>query len=191
MVVVSGPSGCGKGSILKELAKKENIAISISATTRKIRDGEVDGKDYFYLTKAEFMEKIENDEILEYNEYCGFLYGTLKEQVRKLLNEKEVVILEIDVNGAAAVKNEFDVVKIFIVPPSLEVLKERLKFRGTETKDSFNARLNKAKDELKLAEKYDYVVINDSINLAADKINHVIEAEKLKFKRQAEKINWN
>ena len=190
LLVVSGPSGSGKGSILKKLCLIEDVAIAISATTRKIRDGEVNGREYFFLTREEFLTKIEKKEMLEYNEYCGNLYGTMKSQVKDLLSKKEIVVLEIDVNGAFAVKKEFDVVLIFVVPPSLKVLKNRLKLRKTETAESLKVRLKQATEEIKFAAEYDYVVVNNSIDLAVEQLRSVIVAEKLKASRQLKKINF-
>ena len=132
LIVVSGPSGVGKGSVLKELVSLKGIVISISATTRSPREFEKDGVDYYFISREKFKEYIEKNDMVEYNEYCGNLYGTIRSKLINLLKENEVVILEIDVNGASRIAKSFDCVRVFLFPPSFEELKERLVKRGTE-----------------------------------------------------------
>lgn len=183
LLVISGPSGVGKGTICKELADDETI-ISVSATTRSPRDGEENGVSYFFYSKDEFKEMIENDELMEWAEYCGNFYGTPKSFVESKLNEGKNVILEIEVQGAMKVKEKYpEGVYIFILPPSLEELKNRILGRGTESEDIIENRMSQVTRELSFASEYDYFVENDEVHNAVSKINSIIEAEKLKTKR--------
>ncbi len=182
LLVVSGPSGCGKGSILKKLESVKGLAFGISATTRKKRPGELDGVDYYFLDEQDFLRRVENGEMLEYNKYCNNYYGTLREDVLRLLRENDVVVLEIDVNGAKNICSRMDCVKVFILPPSFKVLKERLRQRGTETEFSLLNRLRRAiVEEIKMAYSYDYVVVNNELNKAVQDIKNIIYYEKLGF----------
>ena len=188
-MVVSGPSGVGKGSVLGKLAFLEGVAISISATTRKPREFEKNGVDYFFISKERFKEYIERNDMVEYNEYCGNLYGTIKSKLEKLLEENEIVLLEIDVNGASLVLNSFRCVRIFLLPPSFKELERRLLSRGTETKQTVERRLKEAAKEIKRAYEYDYLVVNDDVESAVGKIKNIAKAESLKVRRKKYEID--
>lgn len=182
VIVISGPSGVGKGTVVKELLKSpEKFALSISATTRKPRNGDINGVNYFFLTVDEFKEKIEKGLILEYAEYCGNYYGTPKEYVEQCINSGKDVILEIDVKGAMNIKKNMpNAVEIFIMPPSRKELESRLRGRNTETEDVIKSRLEKAIDEMKQSDKYDYIVVNNTVEQCVNNINNIITVEKMK-----------
>lgn len=178
LIVISGPSGAGKGSICKELAKMLRIDMSISATTRQPREGEVDGKNYFFITKEEFMDKIQKDGFLEYAEVYGNFYGTPKDYVMDKIEIGKDIVLEIDFQGALQVKEKYpEGIFIFILPPSLEELKNRIVLRGSETEKSIKERFSSALKEISYIDKYDYCVINDEVEKAANKVKVIIEAE--------------
>lgn len=178
MFVVSGPSGSGKGTILNEVCSlKNDVGLCVSATTRKPRVGEQNGVEYYFLERSVFKKYIETGEMLEYNKYCGNYYGTLKQEIISLLNSHEIVIVEVDVNGAKKIANVFDCVKIFILPPSLNILKQRLLGRCTETQVDLQKRLTQACVEVKSALNYDYVVLNDDLKQAVFKFNSILEAQ--------------
>ncbi|HHW66761.1 MAG: guanylate kinase [Epulopiscium sp.] len=189
VVIISGPSGSGKGTIVKEMIKDDKYALSISVTTRSPRVGEEDGVHYFFKSKQEFEEMIHKGELIEWAEFCENYYGTPKSYVEKMLREGKDVILEIEVQGALKVKESNpEAVLIFIVPPSLTELKNRLVGRGTEKEEIIEKRLKRALEELDMIEKYDYLVVNDSIKDAAEKIHTIVEAEHLKANRNLDLI---
>lgn len=186
LLVISGPSGVGKGTVLHDLMNtQENLVYSVSATTRKKRDGEIEGVSYFYKSHEEFEKMISEDKFLEYAYVHNNYYGTPKDFVEKKISEGKIVVLEIDVQGAVNVKNNADnAVFIFLAPPSLSELKNRIVGRGTETENDINLRMNNARKELQYIKYYDYLVINDHINSAINSVNEIINAEKHKVFRE-------
>ena len=177
-IVVSGPSGVGKGTICNKLIGELNAAYSVSTTTRAPREGEIDGINYFFITKEEFEKKIRNGEFLEYNFYNGNYYGTSKSIVNEKINQGINVFAEIDVNGAHNIKKIFpDALLLYIAPPSIKVLKERLIGRGTESIEKINERLEIAEKELKEIDFYDYVVVNDNLDEAIKRVREIILKE--------------
>lgn len=185
LIVISGPAGTGKGTVVGRLLEKNpNIKLSISKTTRKPRPGEREGVNYFFVSREQFEEEIKNERFLEYAEYNNNYYGTPKDFVFEALGKGFDVILEIETQGALKIKKAFsDAVLIFLLPPSIEELYRRLVKRGTESEDEIRARLEIAKNEIKLVQEYDYCVINDNVDDAAEKIQKIIEVEKLKSRR--------
>ncbi|KML29476.1 guanylate kinase [Priestia aryabhattai] len=180
LIVLSGPSGVGKGTVRKALFEQEDIKLqySISATTRKPREGEVDGVDYFFKPREEFERMIENKKLLEWAEYVGNYYGTPIDYVEQTLSEGKDVFLEIEVQGALQVKEAFpEGLFIFLAPPSLSELKSRIVNRGTETEDLINNRMRVAKEEIELMDAYDYVVENDKVENACARIRAIVTAE--------------
>lgn len=188
-IVLSGPSGSGKGTIVKELIKDESFKLSISATTRLPRQGEEDGLHYFFKTKEAFEKMIAENELLEHANFCGNYYGTPKSFIEECVKDGKDVILEIEVQGAAQIKEIYpDALFIFVIPPSLTELEKRLIGRNTETTQVIEQRLKRAKEELSLYKEYDYVVINDNIESAAENIQKIVQAEKLRSHRFKEDI---
>lgn len=186
LIVLSGPSGVGKGTVRKALFEKKShkLNYSVSMTTRKPRVGEVDGEDYFFVSREEFLKNIEEDKMLEWAEFVGNYYGTPKDNVERLLDEGKEVVLEIEVEGALQVRAKMpDAVFIFIVPPDKEALYTRLRSRGTEPKELIDQRIAKADREFLIAHKYDYIVVNDDVDKAAERIISIIKAEHSKTER--------
>lgn len=190
LIVLSGPSGSGKGTIIKSLlASRDDTVLSVSMTTRPPRPGEQEGIHYFFRTRAEFEGRIEENTLLEYAEYNGNYYGTPEEPIKQWLAEGKNVLLEIEVQGAEQVMNHrSDLVSIFITIPSLEELERRLRERGTETEDKIRGRMAVAHRELTRAFRYDYVVLNDEVELAVRRINTIIDAEKMRYSRMENTI---
>ena len=177
LIVFSGPSGVGKGSIREKL-KFSDYEFSVSSTTRLSRNGEVDGREYNFISKEEFETKIKNGEMLEYAEFCDNYYGTEVSVVEALLDQGKNVMLEIECQGAMQVLAKMnDVISIFILPPSIEELKKRLVGRGTENMETIEKRLAKARDEILLKDHYQYNVVNDQIEDVVDKIDSIFEKE--------------
>lgn len=190
LVVISGPSGVGKGTVRKALFNmpKHNLTYSVSMTTRKMRPGEVDGVDYYFVSKEEFEHKIEDGKLLEHAEFVGNYYGTPLDKVNEQLDMGHEVVLEIEVEGALQVKKKMpDCVMIFLVPPGKQALYDRLKGRGTESEEVIRQRIEKANREFQKAYMYDYIVVNDEVNNAADRIMAIIRAEHAKTERSIHK----
>ena len=186
LIVLSGPSGVGKGTVRKEIFDDPTTSYkySISMTTRQMREGEVNGVDYFFKTKEEFEALIQEDQFIEYAEYVGNYYGTPVQYVKDTMAEGHDVFLEIEVEGAKQVRKRFpDALFIFLAPPSLDHLKERLIGRGTETDEKIQSRVNEARKEVEMMNLYDYVVVNDEVHLAKERIQSIVEAEHLKRER--------
>ncbi len=186
LIVISGPSGVGKGTVRKALFEKRGhrLVYSISMTTRKPRQGEVDGVDYYFVSREEFQKRIDNNQFLEWAEFVGNYYGTPKDKVEEQIEMGKEVVLEIEVNGALQVLSKVkDAVSIFIVPPGKQALYDRLRRRGTEPEEVIQERMAKANREFQLAHKYDYIVVNDDVDNAADRIMAIIRAEHAKTER--------
>ena len=179
LIVVSGFSGSGKGTIMKELLKRyDNYALSISATTRAPREGETDGREYFFKTREEFEKMIAKEELIEYAEYVNNYYGTPRAYVEEQLTAGKDVILEIEIQGALKVKKKFpDTLLLFVTPPSAEELRKRLIGRGTETMEVIEQRMQRAIEESDGMESYDYYVINDDLDTCVDEVHRIIQAE--------------
>lgn len=178
LFVVSGPSGAGKGTICKKLIEKIDIDLSVSMTTRKPRPGEIDGKNYYFVTEEEFKETINKDGLLEYAKVYGNYYGTPRATVLKKLEEDRDVVLEIDIQGALKIRDSYPKgIFIFILPPSMAELRKRITGRGSESEDDINLRLGETLKEVSYIDKYDYCVINGEINEAVNRVAAIIKAE--------------
>ncbi len=183
LIIVSGPSGAGKGTVMGKLLETGKYALSISATTRKPREGEVDGKSYFFKTKEEFEKLIQSERLLEYACFCDNYYGTPLDYVQEQMDNGKNVILEIEVQGAMKVKKMLpDTVMIFMLPPSFDELRNRLINRGTETIEVIEKRMARAKEEVDLIENYDYVVVNKEVDDTALTIDKIVESEQNRVK---------
>ena len=189
LVIISGPSGSGKGTVVKGLCKNEAFALSISVTTRKPRQGELNGRDYFFTTEADFIKMRENGALLEHALYVSNFYGTPRGYVEEQIQNGKIVVLEIDVQGALQVRDKVkDAVLVFLMPPSMSELAARLRARGSEDNVTIEARLKKAYEELPLVDKYNYLVINDDVKQAISEINAIVVAEQLRPARLASYI---
>ena len=185
LVIISGPSGSGKGTIVKKL----DYALSISVTTRKKREGEQHGVDYFFCTEEEFVDMRENNELLEHAVYVSNYYGTPRRYVEDMIDKGEVVMLEIEVNGALQVKEKFpEAVLIFLIPPTMHELARRLAFRNTEDPLEIEDRMARALEEIQLIDQYDYLVINDELSVTMNAIDSIINAEYMKPHRSKARI---
>ena len=185
--VISGFSGVGKGTIVKKLVAEQDYALSISATSRAPREGEVHGREYFFLTREEFHSMIESDGLIEWAEYVSNFYGTPREYVEERLAEGKDVILEIEPQGALKVKAQYpEAVLIFIVPPNAKELENRLIGRGTEEADTIKKRLRRAAEETEFIENYEYIVVNDDLDDTVKDIHHIIQAASHKRERKRE-----
>ena len=185
LIVVSGFSGAGKGTLMKRLVEEyDDYALSVSATTRNPREGEQDGREYFFKSTEEFEKMIADDQLIEYARYVNHYYGTPKEYVEHQLEAGKDVILEIEIQGALLVKEKFpETLLMFVAPPSADELKRRLINRGTETMDVINSRLARAKEESQGMENYDYLVVNDDLEACVRKMHDIIRAEHNKMSR--------
>lgn len=184
LVIISGPSGSGKGTVVKELVQKEDFALSISATTRIPRDGEIDGVHYYFYDKETFEKMKNQNELLEWAEFCDNYYGTPKKYVEQQMLQGKNVILEIEVQGALQVKKIYsDCILVFLVPPNVKELQKRLTQRGTEDKQTIDRRMNRAIEEMEFVPQYDYIVINDTVTEAAEAIRAIVKAESMKSSR--------
>jgi guanylate kinase len=190
LIIISSPSGGGKGTLIKEVLRTtENIGYSVSYTTRAAREGEENGRDYFFVSYQEFSDLIKRGEFLEYAEVHGNFYGTSKTEVAKQIENGRDVILEIDVQGAESIEKNFpDAVSIFILPPSFEVLRERLTARATETKETLALRLKNSFGEVQKYKDFQYTVVNDDKAQATADLQTIILAERLKRVRQTDTI---
>ena len=192
LIVFSGPSGVGKGAVRQEIfsTPDHKFEYSVSMTTRQKRPGEVDGVDYFFRTREEFEELIKNGQMLEYAEYVGNYYGTPLTYVNETLDKGIDVFLEIEVQGALQVKKKVpDGVFIFLTPPDLDELKDRLVGRGTDSEEVIRQRIERAKEEIALMREYDYAVVNDEVPLAAERVKRIIEAEHFRVDRVIGRYN--
>lgn len=190
LIVVSGFSGAGKGTLMKKLMQDyDNYALSISATTRQPRVGEEDGREYFFRTKEEFEKMIARDELIEYARYVENYYGTPKQYVMEQLEAGKDVILEIEIQGALKVKERFpDTLLLFVTPPSAEELRRRLIGRGTETMDVIESRLARAVEESEYMDQYDYLVVNDDLDVCVSEMHAIIQSEHRRSSRNGEFI---
>ena len=191
LIVLSGFSGAGKGTLVKELMKTyDNYALSISMTTRKPREGEVHGREYFFTERESFEEKIAQNGLIEYAEYCGNYYGTPRDYVEEMLAAGRDVLLEIEIQGMHKVKKMFpDMLTLFVTPPSIAELEKRLRGRGTETEEVIRKRLARAAEEAKGLEDYEYLVVNDDLQECVEEIHSIVKAAKRASRRNTEFIN--
>ena len=190
LAVVSGFSGAGKGTLMKALLQKyDNYALSISATTRSPREGEADGREYFFLTEEAFEEKIRKNELIEYARYVNHYYGTPRDYVEQKMAEGKDVILEIEIQGALKVKEQYpDAILLFVMPPNALTLKNRLTGRGTETEEVIDARLKRAADEAEGIEAYDYTLINDDLDACVEQMHCLIQGQHCRVSQNLELI---
>ncbi len=191
LFIISSPSGGGKGTLIREILKiVPKVTLSVSFTTRPKRAGEEHGKDYFFISEPEFLNLIKKNAFLEYAKVHGHFYGTSREYVEEKLNAGQDVILEIDIQGARSIKKlPLETISIFIMPPSFQVLRERLIARGTESEGSLKIRLENAINEVEAYKEFDYVVINDNLHEAIENLKAIFVAERLRTQNQLDQIN--
>ena len=184
--IISGPSGSGKDTILKEVLKvRKDVFFSISYITRAMRNGEVEGEKYHFISREEFKEQLAKNAFLEYNEYSGNFYGTPKAPIEEHLAAGDDVVIECDVNGAKALRKLLPgVISVFIMPPSFEVLRKRLEGRATENAEQIARRMKESLNEIRRAAEYDYIVVNDDLALAVEDFLTVLKSNKLLLKNQ-------
>lgn len=189
--IISGPSGSGKDSVLKKVfERKTDINFSISSITRDMRPGEIEGEKYNFITRERFEQMLKNDELLEHNVFVGNYYGTPKAPVINSIESGKDILIEVDVNGAAQIRKKMpEVVSLFIMPPSLEVLKERLTGRGTDDNEVITKRMNEALREISCAKDYDYIVVNDNLDDAVNNVLLIMSVDCFKTDRNLELIN--
>ncbi len=188
LIVLSGPSGCGKGTMVQEILKRGDCAVSVSATTRSPREGEINHVHYHFLSRAEFEQRIAHDGLLEYAEYCDNYYGTPRAEVEAMRSEGKHVILEIEVQGAFQIRERCpEAILVFTIPPSMEELRRRLKKRGTESDAVIEKRIARAAEELPYAKHYDYVILNDALEDAVADFGAIVRAETMR----PNQIDWN
>lgn len=185
LIIVSGPAGVGKGSIVRKMIElSSRVRLSVSATSRKPRPGELEGINYFFKTREQFEEMIKNRELVEWVEYCGNYYGTPKEFVCKEIEKGHSIILEIEVEGALKVRELFpDSVLCFVLPPDFRELERRLRGRGTENEEVIKRRLERAREEFRHINLYDYIILNDTIEDAAQRFVTIVQSEQMRTKR--------
>lgn len=191
LVAISGPSGAGKGTICRRLLEKyKDIGISVSVTTRSPRQGEVDGVHYWFKSKQEFLEMRDNGDLAEWVEYCGNYYGTPKKPLLEAVDAGKICILEIEMQGTLQIKQQFpESIMIFVIPPKFEELRKRIEGRNSECECDILKRLERAKEELDIAHKYDYLVINDDVDKATELVENIIQIERTRISRNRDFIN--
>ncbi len=180
LLVVSAPSGAGKTTIVKEILREfPSFGFSVSATTRDKRPGEIDGKDYFFLTREKFEERIHAGELVEYEEIYSNYYGTLKSEVEKALSDGKGIVFDVDVNGGLSIKAKFpEAILIFVKPPSVQTLRQRLEGRGSETREQIDRRMSRVEMELEKGERFDYIVVNDELKRAVNEVFGIINKKR-------------
>lgn len=189
IAIISGFSGAGKGTVVNELVNRYGYGVSVSATTRLPREGEIDGKSYFFKTKEEFEQMIEEDALIEYAQYVGNYYGTPKDYVLQQINQGKDVLLEIEMQGALKVKEKFpDVSLIFVTPPTVKELRRRLEKRGTESAEVIDKRVARAKEECGYMPQYDYIVVNDGLEECVEQMHELLQSIHLSKNNQSDLI---
>ena len=188
LIVISGPSGAGKSTVVfKAIEGRDDMCFSTSVTSRKPRPGEVDGREYFFIDRERFLQMVENDELLEHAEYVGNFYGTPRKFVEDKLAAGISVVLDIEVQGARQVAEKMpEAIKIFLITPTLEELRNRLEKRGTETPETIEGRLRRAREEYAEADFYDYIIINDKVETAAEELSAILLAEQCRFRSRSQ-----